>query len=135
MTSTSPPRRTGTSEFAPSCAMAPAVGQGFDAAGLAPVQIPTHIVAGVNDELVLFPLHAQHYADLIAGSQLTALEAGGHFVFMPLCNDLGLQVDPEFCPTSLEACLDICQDETVDRAAIHRRVRTLALDFFGTHVR
>jgi predicted dienelactone hydrolase len=107
-------------------AMAPAVGQGFDAAGLAPVRVPVQIVAGVNDEQVPFAMNAQHYASLIAGSRLTALDSGGHFVFMPLCNGMGLQV-------AREVCTDI--KPSVDRKGIHERVSQLAVAFFGEQLR
>jgi predicted dienelactone hydrolase len=83
-------------------------------------------VAGANDEVVPFGSNAQHYANLIAGCRLTALDTGGHFVFLPLCNDIGLQM-------ARPVCSDI--SPSVDRKGIHERVSDLALAFFDEHLR
>ena len=107
-------------------AMAPAVGQGFAQEDLASVSVPVSIVAGLHDEVLPFQLNAQRYAQFIAGSHLTALESGGHYVFMPLCNPRGFQY-------AREVCADIAP--SVDRKAIHERVEQLALKFFDEHLR
>jgi pimeloyl-ACP methyl ester carboxylesterase len=70
--------------------MAPAVRQGFAQEDLASVRIPVSIVAGVHDQVLPFASNAQYYAKLISGSQLTALESGGHFVFQG-CSKFHLQ--------------------------------------------
>jgi predicted dienelactone hydrolase len=107
-------------------AMAPALGPGFDAAGLAPVRVPVQIVASSHDEVVPFDSSAQHYAALIAGARLTALNSGGHFIFMPLCNAMGLRV-------ARAVCADV--DPSVDRKGVHDRVGDLAVQFFDQHLR
>lgn len=106
-------------------AMAPPVGPGFDAAGLAAVHVPVQIVAGANDELVPVASNAQHYASLIAGSRLEVLDAAGHFVFMPLCNEMGFQV-------ARSVCSDI--NASVNRKHIHEHVAELAAAFFDEHL-
>ena len=107
-------------------AMAPAVGQGFAQEDLASVSVPVSIVAGLHDEVLPFQLNAQRYAQFIAGSHLTALESGGHYVFMPLCNSRGFQY-------AREVCADIAP--SVDRKGIHERVQEMALKFFDEHLR
>lgn len=107
-------------------AMAPAVGQGFDAAALAQVDIPVKIVAGVNDEMVPFHYNAAHVAQLIQKAQLVELDTGGHFVFMPICNPLGLRV-------ARSVCSDI--SPSTDRRAIHDEVQMLAVNFFDANLR
>ena len=72
-----------------------------------------------------FRLAFQYYAKLISGSQLTALESGGHFVFMPLCNVRGYNC-------AHEVCADI---GAVDGEATHQRVAEMALKFFDEHLR
>ena len=63
-------------------AMAPAVGPGFDAAGLNGITVPVQIFAAEDDELVPPSQHARHYAQQIPGAELSMLPAGGHFVFL-----------------------------------------------------
>lgn len=102
-------------------AMAPAVGQGFAREGLDSVATPVHIVGSIDDELTLFPLNAAHYAMGIPSAQLTTVSPGGHFVYMPVCNDLGREV-------AALVCVD--PDPATNRRAIHERVAALAVDFF-----
>ncbi len=102
-------------------AMAPAVGRAFDSAGLASISIPVRVLAGVHDEVVPFARNARHYAELIPGAQLTELARGGHFVFMPSCNDLGRRVASAVCNDP---------DPAVDRVLVHRQVGDEAVAFF-----
>ena len=101
------------------------VGQGFAPQGLAPVRIPVGIVASTKDELVPFETNVQHYSKLIAGAELTTLDSGGHFIFMPLCNPIGFQ-------HAREVCADITPN--VDRKVIHDNVSELTLRSFDKHL-
>ncbi len=107
-------------------AMAPAVVPGFDAESLAQIRIPLSIVVGVNDEWLPVADNAQRVGKLTPGAQVTVLPTGGHFIFMPLCNALGVQHAPEIC---------VDKDPVVDRKAIHETVRGLALSFFNEKLR
>jgi predicted dienelactone hydrolase len=107
-------------------AMAPAVAQGFDETGLAAVSIPVRIVGSLDDELTLFRLNAQRYAELVPGATLATVRPGGHFVYMSVCNSLGREV-------AALVCVD--PDPTTERAAVHERVAGEALAFFAEHLR
>jgi predicted dienelactone hydrolase len=106
-------------------AMAPALGPGIDAGSLKRIAIPVHVVAARDDELVLYRDHASRYAAGIPGAELTALDEGGHFSFMPRCSLV------------VTAALyfyrhDICGSHSrVDRDAVHEAVAARAVDFFG----
>jgi predicted dienelactone hydrolase len=106
-------------------AMAPAMGQGFDAGSLARISIPVAIVAGVHDEIVPFRASAAHLSELIPGAELTRLDSGGHFVFMPVCNSMGLRVAPKICTD---------RGRRTDRATVHAEVARRALAFFAAHL-
>ncbi len=106
-------------------AMAPALGPGFETADLAQIRIPVGVVASVQDDWLPLAANAQHFAESIPGAELTQLPAGGHFIFMPLCNVHGSQY-------AHEVCTDI--DPSIDRMAIHEQVQKLALDFFDRHL-
>jgi predicted dienelactone hydrolase len=100
--------------------MAPALGGGFTAAGLRPIEVPVHIVVGQGDEVTPPATNARHIASLIEGASLTVLPgAVGHYDFLAECTPHGQKVVP------------ICRDaKGVDRAAVHAKVRVLALEFF-----
>jgi predicted dienelactone hydrolase len=103
-------------------AIAPALGSGFTADGLRPVNVPVHIVVG-NGDTVAPPLtNADRYVSLIKGAKLTVLPgAVGHYTFLHECTPRGVQL------------LAICQDAPgVNRRAIHESVRELALIFFNS---
>lgn len=103
-------------------AMAPAVGPGVSAESLADVAIPVQVVGSIDDELTLFPTNAAHYASAIPGAGLTAVQPGGHFVYMSPCNALGRDV-------AALVCID--PDPATDRRAVHERVAREAVEFFG----
>lgn len=102
-------------------AMAPAVGQGFDADGLSSVRIPVRIVGSRDDELTLFGLHAAHYARVLPGATLVTVRPGGHFVYLSICNELGREV-------AALVCVD--PDPETDRGAVHDRIGRDAVAFF-----
>jgi predicted dienelactone hydrolase len=105
-------------------AMAPALGPGIDATSLAGIHAPAHIVAARDDELVLYRDHAARYAAGIPGAELTTLDEGSHFVFMPRCTLM------------VGAILyfyrhDICgSHSSADRPAIHELIVGKAIAFF-----
>ncbi len=103
-------------------AMSPAVAPGFEPESLAQIHVPVSLVVGAQDEWLPPADHAEPLAQRIPGARLTVLPAGGHFLFMPLCNAIGLQ-------HAKEVCVD--RDPSVDRAALHEQVRALAFGFFA----
>ncbi|XSG76699.1 alpha/beta hydrolase family protein [Herpetosiphon llansteffanensis] len=103
-------------------ALAPALGEGFSAAGLAAVAIPVLIMAGAADTNTPPAANAQHYATLINDAELIIFEgAVGHYVFLAECTEAGCQLIPELC-------LD---PAGVDRKAIQRQASEAALQFFA----
>jgi predicted dienelactone hydrolase len=101
-------------------AIAPALGSGFKPEGLREVKVPVEIVVGDGDTVTPPPTNAQRYAQLIPRARIRILPGRvGHYTFLHECTPRGRQNVP------------ICQDAPgVDRAATHRVVQDLALDFF-----
>jgi predicted dienelactone hydrolase len=101
-------------------AVAPALGSGFNQAGLSAVKIPVHIVVGQADKVTPSATNAQRFASLIRGAKLTILPGGiGHYTFLAECAPNGKRV------------LEICRDgEGVDRAGVHKEVSQMAFEFF-----
>lgn len=101
-------------------AIAPALGGGFGADGLASIRIPLHVVVGDADEQAPAAGNAAHYAGNIAGAGLTVLPGVGHYTFLAECTAQGRQV------------LSICKDgDGVDRGRVHRRAGDEAAAFFA----
>jgi predicted dienelactone hydrolase len=101
-------------------AIAPALGSGFTKAGLSGIRIPVHIVIGQADEVTPQATNARRYTNLIKRARLTVLPGRiGHYTFLAECTPNG------------KRALAICRDaEGVDRAAVHRQVSRLAVEFF-----
>jgi len=105
--------------------MAPALGQAIDKESLAQITTPVHIVYAKDDELLKPNLNAVYYANAIPKAESSALDAGGHFVFLPKCTLLGRLI-------SYAIPFDICGRKAhADRTALHEQVAREAIDFFG----
>ncbi len=103
-------------------ALAPALGEGFSAAGLAEVAIPVLIMAGAADINTPPAANAQRYATLINDADLRIFEgAVGHYVFLAECTESGCQLIPELC----------VDPAGVDRKAIQQQASEAALHFFA----
>lgn len=100
--------------------IAPALGGGFNRAGLADIHIPTLIVVGDADKVAPPTTNAQRYARYIKGAKLKILPGGiGHYTFLAECNAHGKSI------------LDLCRDAaSIDRTVIHRQVAQMAFEFF-----
>lgn len=107
-------------------AIAPVLGEAFDAAGLAPVKIPVKIVVGAADTLAPPRYNAARFAELIPQTELELLEgAVAHYTFLAESTALGREVLPLFC----------IDPPGVDRLAIHQKVGEWARFFFDEHVK
>jgi predicted dienelactone hydrolase len=105
-------------------AMAPAVGPGVTEESLKAINIPVLVVAAVDDELVRPGLSAQRYADLIRGSELIVLPAGGHFVFLecgPVTAIVDLFIDFNLCGRGID----------VDRTQVQEQVSDATVRFLA----
>jgi predicted dienelactone hydrolase len=103
-------------------AIAPALGSGFTASGLRPVNVRVQIVVGNGDVITPPRTNAERYASLIQGARLTVVPGDvGHYTFLHECTPRG------------QEALPVCRDAAgVNRAAVHEIVRELALSFFNS---
>lgn len=105
-------------------AIAPALGGAFTPTGLAEVSIPVAIVAGQADTVAPPASNAMRFAQGIKNASLTFLPGQvGHYTFLSESTDYGKQLSPLFCR----------DHASVDRAAVHKEVAQMAVDFFATH--
>jgi predicted dienelactone hydrolase len=106
-------------------ALDPALGPGHDAASLAAITIPVHVVGAVDNDFIPFDQHAGRYARLIPGASLTRLEGGeGHFVFL----NAG-EKDVSIYGVALYR-----DRPGVDRAEVHARLAEVIRRFFDAHL-
>ena len=105
-------------------AMAPAIGVGHTDASLKAIHVPVAIVAGWADDITPVATNAERFAMLIPTATLTVLPGKvGHATFGSLCTPAA-QKGPDWLSW-------ICHDEAgVDRAAVHRQIEQLAIQFF-----
>lgn len=106
-------------------ALDPALGPGHDAASLAAIVIPVHVVGAVDNDFIPFEQHAGRYARLISGASLTRLEGGeGHFVFLNVGEkDVSIYGVPLY------------RDRPgVDRADVHARLADVIRRFFDARL-
>jgi predicted dienelactone hydrolase len=109
--------------------MAPGLGgenSYFKPAGLAAITIPVYIIAGAADEIVPIKSNAEFFATHINNAQLTILPGNvSHWVFMNRGTELGKKLLPHLT----------IDDASIDRAAIHKQVGNLAVQFFKQSLR
>lgn len=99
-------------------AVAPALGGAFTDAGLAPIEIPVHIVGGRADTVAPVPTNARRFANTIEHAQLTILEDVGHYTFLAECTEIGKNELPF-----------VCIDSEIDRSVVHQQVVVLHCNF------
>jgi predicted dienelactone hydrolase len=100
----------------------PAVGPGFDRAGLARVKAPALVVGSVANDFLPFALNAQRYAEFLPNAQAIRLDGGeGHFVYL------------DECSAPVEAMgVPICRDRTgVIRGDVHQRLGSSVVEFLA----
>jgi predicted dienelactone hydrolase len=103
-------------------AMAPAIGQAFEAADLAEIKVPVSIVAGDGDKDVPVATNARHYASLIPHASIAILPGGvSHYTFLSQC-----------VPAVMDRLAAICRDAPgVNREVIHQETAERAIGFFA----
>lgn len=106
-------------------AMAPALGPAFSPDSLAKISIPTQIVAGSVDTVVPIETSAKFFAAKIPGSQVSILQAVGHYTFLATCAELGDRTQPRLCIDQA----GILRDE------IHAQTATMAAKFFDANMK
>ena len=97
--------------------MAPTVGPGLSQESLSSVDVPVLVVIAEQDELL--GMSPYRVARSIPDAKVMPVSPAGHFVFLPVCNDIGIaQV--------AEICVDL---PGVDRAAIQSKVKPAVVNF------
>ncbi|MDO9437866.1 alpha/beta fold hydrolase [Hydrogenophaga sp.] len=105
--------------------MAPVVGGAVRRDSLGAVAVPVHILVGADDDQAAPRWNAEPLAKAIPGAELTVFPGVTHYSFLPVCSDKALAEVPQSCMDSTG----------VDRAALHRQVGAMALEFFGGALR
>lgn len=98
----------------------PAIGPGFDRAGLARVKAPALVVGSVANDFMPFALNPGRYAGFLPKATAIRLDRGeGHFVYLDECS---LPVEAMGVP--------ICSDRPgVMRGEVHQRLGAAIVDF------
>jgi predicted dienelactone hydrolase len=103
-------------------AICPAIGQGFvSTSQFRDVDKPLYIVEVESDHITPYKTNAQHYHELIPGSQFLLIKGkADHYVF------LGEAAEP----VKKEAPVYFTDDPSVNRHQVHQQVGELAVKFF-----
>lgn len=102
-------------------AIAPAVGQAFDATSFADVTVPVGLLAGAADAHVPPDTNVRHVASLLPRARLEMLPGAGHYTFLPVCGPAMLARSPMLCTDG----------PGVDRQLIHIRTIDRVRSFFA----
>lgn len=101
-------------------AIAPAVGEAFDAEGLAPIAAPVSILAGSADGIAPVATNAGRIAGLRPDFEFTLVPGAGHYTFLSPC-----------APGLARSAPMLCTERPgVDRGAAHAAAIVKALGFF-----
>lgn len=111
--------------------IAPSWGWIFERKGLEKIRVPVEIIAPEKDEVVITETNARRFAKLIPNARFFCFRGGvGHFTFLN-------EIDPEkissYDPDGKKAFL-YTDTPGVDRAYVHQKTATLALQFFHSHL-
>lgn len=102
-------------------AIAPALGEAFDAGSLGRIELPVQIAVGEADTVAPPETNARRIASGIKGAKLLVIPGKvGHYDFLDECTEDGKKLVTRLC----------ADEDTVDRAAVHELVSREALDFF-----
>jgi predicted dienelactone hydrolase len=108
-------------------AMSPAIGQGLaDKQQTATIHCPVYIVGAESDHITPVKTNAEHYHQLISGSQFFLLKGKvGHYVFLNEAKE----------SLKKEGIIHFIDDPSVKREAIHAQVSRLAIDYFNRRLK
>ncbi|WP_433967629.1 alpha/beta hydrolase family protein [Tunturiibacter gelidiferens] len=107
-------------------AIAPAVGQAFDADGFRDVTIPVAMVVGAADQIAPVATNAGRFLALIPNAHLAVLPGGvAHYTFLDACTDVGRAKLGVFCGDAAG----------VDREKVHGTVSEMAVKFFDRNLK
>ncbi len=104
-----------------SFAIAPALGEAFDAASFANVEIPVALLGGASDTTAPVETNIKRIAGLLPKAELTMLPGASHYTFLDIC-----------LPAAVDLRAWICKDNSgVDRDAVHAQAIERARAFFA----
>jgi predicted dienelactone hydrolase len=102
-------------------AIAPALGEAFDATSFADVSIPVSLVAGKQDPIAPVDTNIRRIAGLMPDAKVSMMPGAAHNTFMDDC-----------LPGVVDPLASICKDPAgVDRDAVHAQTIDWALGFFA----
>jgi predicted dienelactone hydrolase len=103
-------------------AIAPALGEAFDAASFAGVDIPVALLAGTSDTTAPVETNIKRIAGLLPKAGVTMLPGASHYTFLDIC-----------LPAAVDLRPFICKDNPgIDRDAVHAQAIERARGFFAT---
>jgi len=95
------------------------LGQAFDAASFADVEIPVWLLAGTSDDTVPVETNIKRIAGLMPTAGITMLPGASHYTFIDVC-----------APAMAERSPGLCKDNPgIDREAIHAQTIERAIAF------
>lgn len=101
-------------------AIAPALGEAFDASSFAGVEIPVALAAGSADTTVPLATNVERIAGFLPQANVLMLPGATHYTFMDVC-----------VPANVERRASLCKDEPdVNREAVHEATAARVLTFF-----
>ncbi|WP_322045704.1 alpha/beta hydrolase family protein [Paraburkholderia sp. J67] len=105
-------------------AIAPALGEAFDAQSFKDVTIPVALMAGTADITVPPDTNVRRIAGFLPQASLTMVPDASHYTFLATC-----------LPGAVERLARVCKDGPgVDRDAVHALAAKEALTFFGRNL-
>ncbi|WP_408585501.1 alpha/beta hydrolase family protein [Paraburkholderia bannensis] len=105
-------------------AIAPALGEAFDADAFRDVTIPVALLAGTNDVTVPPDTNVRRIAGFLPQASLTMVPGASHYTFLATC-----------LPAAAQRLARICKDsEGVDRDAVHALATQAVLTFFARNL-
>ncbi|MGA7780866.1 MAG: alpha/beta fold hydrolase [Paraburkholderia sp.] len=103
-------------------AIAPALGEAFDATSFADVSIPLMLVAGTQDSVAPVDTNIHRIASLMPDAKVNMVPGAAHYTFLDDC-----------LPGVVDQLAGLCKDPPgVDREAVHAQTIDWALGFFAS---
>ena len=104
-----------------SFAIAPALGEAFDASSFADIEIPVALLAGTSDSTAPVETNIRRIAGFLPKADVTMLPGASHYTFLDTC-----------LPDAADVRADLCRDNPgIDRDAVHAETIERARAFFA----
>jgi predicted dienelactone hydrolase len=99
-----------------SFAIAPALGEAFDAASFAEIDIPVSLLAGTSDTIALAETNIKRIAGFLPKADVTMLPGASHYTFLDSCLPAAVDVLAGLCKDNPGIDRDVVHAETIERA-------------------